>query len=144
MLPALFLDQLESELWAVYKSLLLFCRGTNSGNPDYEWPTGILVWHGSQVHLWSARSGTLILYRSPYAIHTRKSMSSTVLTMVSSMLTAALAVVDACEKGPIGGCKVWLYCIVLTWCRLETRHWWRSSGVHVIFRWQPGPTIAAM
>ena len=125
MLPALFLDRLESELWAIYKSLPLFCRGTNSGNPDYEQRTGILVWHGSQVRLRSARTGTLILYRSPYTVHTRKSLSSTALgrlTMVSSMSTATLAVVDAREKGPIGGCMVCLYCIVLTRCRLDTRH----------------------
>jgi len=123
MLPALFLDRPKLELRESYKSLSLFCRG--SGNPDDERPTGILVWHRSQVRLWFARTGTLTLYRSPYTVHTRKSLSSTALgrlTMVSSMSTATLAVVDAREKGPIGGCMVCLYCIVLTQCRLDTRH----------------------
>jgi len=79
MISALFLDWLELELWVVYKSILLFCRGgTSSNNPDDERHTGILVWHGSQVYLWSACIGTLIL--SPYTIHTHKSMSNTILS----------------------------------------------------------------
>ena len=65
---ALFLDRPESDLRVVgfaYKSLSLFCRGgTSSGNLDDKRPTAILVWHGSQVRPWSARTGMLILYRT--------------------------------------------------------------------------------
>jgi len=98
MLPVLFLDRLELELRESYKSLLLFCRGTNSGSPNDERPTGILVWHRSQVCLWFARTGTLTLYRSPYTVHTRKSMSSTVLSQSDN----GVQYVD-CNPG-CGGC----------------------------------------
>jgi len=112
MLPTLFLDRLESELWAIYKSLPLFCRGTNSGNPDYEQRTGILVWHGSQVRLRSARTGTLILYRSPYTVHTRKSTSSTVLSQPDN----GVQYVD-CNPGrggcPREGTHRWVYGLIV-------------------------------
>ena len=98
MLPALFLDRPELELRAVYKSISLFCRGgTSSGNPDDKRLTGILIWHGSQVRLCSARTGALILYRSPY-VHTRKSTSSTVLSQSDN----GVQYVD-CNPG-CGGC----------------------------------------
>jgi len=108
MLPALFLDRPKLELQESYKSLSLFCRGTNSGNPDDERPTGILVWHRSQVRLWFARTGTLTLYRSPYTVHTRKSLSSTALSQSDN----GVQYVD-CNPGrggcPREGAHRWVY-----------------------------------
>ena len=84
------------------------------------------------------------------AVHTRKSTSSAVLSQSDDglqyvdccTLGSDSSVSDACEKGPIGECLIRVYCTALTRCRLDTRHRWRSSGVRVIFRSQPGPTIA--
>ena len=124
MTSALFLDRPELELRAVYKSVSLFCRGgTSSDNPDDERPTGILVWHGSQVCLWSACTGTLIL--SPYTVHTRKSTSSTILSQSDN----GVQYVD-CNPGRSGyqreGAHRWVYGLfvlhVLMRCRLDTRH----------------------
>ena len=125
----LFLDRPESDFWVVgfvHKSLSLFCGGgTSSGNPNDKQPTAILVWYGSQVRLWSTRTGTLILYRSPFTVHTRKSTSSTVLFQSDGgvqYVDCNPGKVNAREKGPIGGCMTCLYCIALTGCRLDTRH----------------------
>jgi len=66
------------------------------------------------VRLWSARTGTLILYRSPFTVHTHKSMSSTVLSQSDDgiqYVDCSLGKVNAREKEHIGGCMTCLHCI---------------------------------
>ena len=115
----LFLDRPESDLWVVgfvHKSLSLFCGGgTSSGNPNDKRHTAILVWYGPQVRLWSARTGTLILYRFPFTVPTRKSMSSTVLSQSDDgvqYVDCNPGKANARKKGPISELAIELKCII--------------------------------
>ena len=150
MLPALFRDWL-----AVYKSLLLFCRGgTGSGNSNDQQSIGALIWPGSKERVLSACTWKLMLWM--VLIRTLFWLNWTVYTCCRSTFSTILSQsndvvqyvdynpgkVDAYEKRPIGGYMTCLYSIALTGYRLDMRHWWQSSGIHVIFQSQPSLTIA--
>ena len=67
-----------------------------------------LMMSDPQVRLWFARTGTLTLYRSPYTVHTRKSLSSTALSQSDN----GVQYVD-CNPGrggcPREGAHRWVY-----------------------------------